>query len=66
MDLKSRYKWKQYTRAKERMFRKTHTKHSPWHVIDNNCKRTGRLSLIQHILNQFDFERTELIKESLP
>ncbi|USD59570.1 polyphosphate kinase 2 [Vibrio sp. SCSIO 43140] len=66
MDLKSRHKWLYYTRAKERMFRKTHTKHCPWYIVDNNCKRTGRLNLIRHILDQFDFERTALIGESLP
>ncbi|GAM76263.1 UDP-galactose-lipid carrier transferase [Vibrio ishigakensis] len=60
MDLKSRSMWREYTKAKEIMFRETSTDHCPWYVVDNNCKRTGRLDLIRHILSQFDFERRSL------
>ncbi|MGL6260003.1 polyphosphate kinase 2 [Vibrio sp. WXL103] len=66
MDLESRSQWLQYTDAKERMFRKTNTKHCPWFVVDNNCKKKGRIDLIRHILSQFDFERKSLEPKQLP
>lgn len=56
MDLASRDKWDEYTKAKERMFRKSHTEHCPWNIVDTNNKKAGHLACISHILSQFKYE----------
>jgi polyphosphate kinase 2 len=66
MDLKSRDHWHDYTRAKERMFKRTHSKHCPWHIVDTNNKKQGRLAVIKHLLSVIPFERTEHEPKKLP
>ena len=36
---------------REAMFRATHRRHAPWHVVDFNDQKTGRLNLIRHLLD---------------
>lgn len=50
MDLASRTKWDEYTLAKERMFKETNFKFSPWIIVNGNNKRECRLSVIESIL----------------
>jgi polyphosphate kinase 2 len=52
IDLKAREHYDDYTRAREAMFKVTHTKHSPWHVVNFDDQRRGRLNLIRHLLDQ--------------
>lgn len=52
IDLASRDKYAAYTKAREDMFRKTHSKHAPWYVVNMNDQRRGRLNLIRHLLDQ--------------
>lgn len=66
MDLESRTRWDEYTKAKERMFRKTSHKICPWNVVDANCKRQTRLTLMKHLVSQFTFERKEHEPKRLP
>jgi polyphosphate kinase 2 len=56
MDLKSYSHWYDYSRARDAMFAATDTPWSPWHVVDANIKRRGRLNLITHLLNQIPYE----------
>jgi len=56
MDLESRARWADYSRAKDDMFRYTDTKHSPWWVVDANDKRRARLNCIAHLLDQVPYE----------
>jgi len=58
MDVKSRDKWVEYSKAKDEMFAYTDTKISPWYVIDTDDKRRSRLNTIQHILHTIPFEDT--------
>ena len=51
MDLESRARWADYSRAKDDMFRYTDTKHSPWWVVDADDKRRARLNCIAHLLD---------------
>jgi polyphosphate kinase 2 len=51
IDLKAREHYRAYGRARDRMFEATHTKHAPWHVVDFNDQRRGRLTLIRHLLD---------------
>jgi polyphosphate kinase len=52
IDLQARAQYEAYGRARDAMFRATHTKHAPWFVVDFNDQRKGRLNLIRHLLDQ--------------
>ena len=56
MDLKSREKWDEYSRAKDEMFARTDTAESPWYVVDADSKRLARLNCIQHLLSMIPYE----------
>ncbi|MFQ8429875.1 polyphosphate kinase 2 [Amaricoccus sp. W119] len=56
MDLKSRDKWVEYSRAKDEMLRHTDTELSPWHVVDANVKKRARLNCISHLLTRVPYE----------
>lgn len=56
MDLASRAKWVEYSRAKDDMFKFTDTKQSPWFVVNADDKRMARLSCISHLLKQIPYE----------
>ena len=49
-------KWGDYTKAKEELFRFTHTATSPWTVIRANDKRRARLEVIRTVLAALDYE----------
>lgn len=52
IDLQAREHYAEYGRARDAMFRATHTRHAPWTVVDFNDQRRGRLDLIRHLLDQ--------------
>jgi polyphosphate kinase 2 len=54
VDLAARAKYDEYGRARDAMFRATHTAHAPWHVVEFNDQRRGRLNLIRHLLDQVE------------
>ena len=56
MDLQSRSKWVEYSRAKDEMFRYTDIKAAPWWVVEADDKRRARLNCIAHLLSQIDYE----------
>jgi polyphosphate kinase len=56
MDLKSREKWLEYSKAKDDMFAYTDTKESPWWVVDGDVKRHARLNCISHLLTMIPYE----------
>jgi polyphosphate kinase 2 len=56
MDLESRLRWVEYSRAKDEMFSYTDTKDSPWWVVDAEEKRRARLNMISHLLSQIPYE----------
>ena len=51
MDLPSRSKWFEYSRARDRMLDATDTKHAPWHVVRSDDKKRARLNCIHHLLS---------------
>lgn len=55
MDLASLDKWDGYTAAKERMFKRTDTRHAPWTVVKSNDKKRARLEAMRHVLDLFDY-----------
>jgi polyphosphate kinase 2 len=56
MDLKSRELWVEYSRAKDEMFRYTHTPEAPWYTVESDDKRRARLNCISHILDTIKYE----------
>jgi polyphosphate kinase 2 len=52
IDLKAREKYVDYGRARDVMFKATHHRWAPWHVVDFNDQKVGRLNLIRHLLDQ--------------
>jgi polyphosphate kinase 2 (PPK2 family) len=55
MDLESRRRWEQYTKAKEDMLKRTHIPEAPWWIVEAVDKKTARLNCIQHLLGQIDY-----------
>lgn len=56
MDMESRAKWVEYSRAKDSMFMYTDTEKAPWYVVDATIKRHARLNCISHLLSLIDYE----------
>ena len=56
MDLASRSKWVEYSRAKDEMFKYTDIKQAPWYVVDVDVKKHARLNVMAHLLSQFQYE----------
>ena len=50
MDAEARSRYDEYTKARERMLKASHTKNAPWTLVDFNNQKLGRLTLIQHLL----------------
>ncbi len=64
MDLESRRRWEQYTRAKEAMIDRTHTTEAPWWIVTGDDKKRARLNCIDHLLNLVpysDVPHTEVV-----
>lgn len=59
MDLESRRRWEDYTKAKEIMFERTHIPEAPWWVVPANDKKKARLNCIHHLLNQIPYHEVE-------
>jgi polyphosphate kinase len=66
VDLEARARWVDYAEAKDEMFAYTDTKESPWYVVEGDDKRTARLNLISHLLEQIPYERIDEEKIKLP
>jgi len=59
MDLESRRRWEQYTKAKEEMLLRTHIPEAPWWVVEGNDKKKARLNCIHHLLQQIPYAEVE-------
>ncbi len=55
MDLESRRRWEDYTRAKETMIERTHIPEAPWWVVQAVDKKKARLNCISHLLSQVQY-----------
>ena len=56
MDLVSRLKWVEYSKAKDAMFMYTDTEQAPWWVVNADIKKHARLNCIRHLLSQFEYK----------
>jgi polyphosphate kinase 2 len=66
MDLESRRRWEDYTKAKEVMLQRTHIAEAPWWVVQAVDKKRARLNCIHHLLAQFDYREVDHPAITLP
>jgi polyphosphate kinase 2 len=66
MDLESRRRWEEYTKAKEIMLERTHIPEAPWWVVQGVDKKKARLNCIAHLLAQIPYEEVERPAIDLP
>ena len=66
MDLESRARWVEYSRAKDEMFPLTDIRQAPWWVVDADDKRRARLNFIAHLLSQIPYNNVKREKIKLP
>jgi len=66
MDLPSRERWYDYSRARDKMLEATDTDFAPWYLIHSDDKRRARLNLISHFLGLFPYEASPEKKVKLP
>ncbi|MGE0563164.1 MAG: polyphosphate kinase 2 [Pseudolabrys sp.] len=66
MDLQSRVKWEDYTKAKEEMFARTNIPEAPWYIVEGNDKKRARLNCIDHLLRQVPYQPVEHKEIKLP
>jgi polyphosphate kinase len=66
MDLPSRERWFDYSRARDMMLEATDTKHAPWYVLRSDDKRRARLTCITHLLTLIPYKRVRREKVKLP
>jgi polyphosphate kinase 2 len=66
MDLESRRRWEEYTKAKEIMLERTHIPEAPWWVVQAVDKKKARLNCIHHLLAQISYGEIEHPPIELP
>jgi polyphosphate kinase len=66
MDLESRSRWEQYTKAKEAMLDRTHIPEAPWWIVEAIDKKRARLNCIAHLLGQVPYEEVPHQQAKLP
>jgi polyphosphate kinase 2 len=59
MDLESRRRWEDYTKAKEIMLERTHIPEAPWWIVQADDKKKARLNCIHHLLGQMPYAEIE-------
>ncbi|WP_198088396.1 polyphosphate kinase 2 [Variovorax sp. E3] len=66
MDLESRRRWEEYTKAKEIMLERTHIAEAPWWVVQAVDKKKARLNCISHLLGQLPYQEVAHPPVELP
>jgi polyphosphate kinase len=66
MDLPSRERWFEYSRARDMMLEATDTKYAPWHILRSDDKRRARLACIAHLLKLIPYKKVTREKVKLP
>ena len=66
MDLESWPRWYEYSRARDRMFAATDTKHAPWTIVRSDDKKRARLNCLAHILGSIPYKNVRREKVKLP
>ena len=66
MDLPSRERWYDYSRARDMMLKATDTKYAPWYILRSDDKRRARLNCIAHLLRLIPYKKVPREKVKLP
>jgi len=66
MDLPSRSKWFEYSRARDQMLKATDTKRAPWYILRSDDKKRARLNCLHHILSLIPYKKVPREKIKLP
>jgi hypothetical protein len=66
MDLPSRSRWYEYSRARDMMLKATDTNFAPWHVLRSDDKKRARLNCIRHLLSMIPYKKLPREKIKLP
>ena len=66
MDLESRVRWEDYTKAKEDMLAHTNIPEAPWYIVEGNDKKRARLNCIEHLLGLVPYEAVPHEPVALP
>ena len=66
MDLPSRKRWYDYSRARDQMLKATDTRFAPWYIVRSDDKRTARLNTIAHLLSAIPHKKINQPKVKLP
>jgi polyphosphate kinase 2 len=66
MDVESRKRWVEYSKAKDVMFAHTDRKKTPWHVVNADDKKKARLNCIRHLLNRIPYQDIRPVEIELP
>lgn len=66
MDLESRVRWEDYTKAKEEMFERTNIPEAPWYIVPGNDKKRARLNCMSHLLSLIPYEDVPQEEIELP
>ncbi|MGA7676660.1 MAG: polyphosphate kinase 2 [Rhizomicrobium sp.] len=66
MDIESRERWVEYSRAKDVMLKHTDKKRTPWHIVNADNKKKARLNCIAHLLHQIPYKHLRPVQLELP
>jgi hypothetical protein len=66
MDLPSRSRWYEYSKARDVMLDATDTEHAPWHILRSDDKRRARLNCIAHLLSLIPYKKITQPQVKLP
>jgi len=66
IDLPSREKWYEYSRARDAMLEATDTKHAPWYIVRSDDKKRARLNCITHLLQLIPHKKVSRDKVKPP
>ncbi|MGH7166200.1 MAG: polyphosphate kinase 2 [Nitrospiraceae bacterium] len=66
VDLPSRARWYDYSRARDQMLEATDTRHAPWYIVRSDDKKRARLNCIIHLLKLIPYKRLKRDKVKLP
>ena len=66
MDLPSRARWYDYSRARDAMLEATDSEHAPWHILRSDDKKRARLNCIRHLLDQIPYQDMKPVEIEVP
>jgi polyphosphate kinase 2 len=66
IDLPSRSRWYDYSKARDKMLKSTDTEFAPWHILHSDDKKRAHLNCISHLLSLIPYKKVPREKVKLP